>query len=182
METNPDFLNPCGDKPDRDNPHTLSTSLRVFFTLEYLCADSSLSSGDRLKSAIESASDIQSKMYTKIMPMNGPFSTDGALIENNQSENVNERFADAMGYKVFSRYLKRQSNTEERRNLFLANGSWLCNPPGLNEMYPEEAQTIKEYSLEEHSEGKMRRLETLTPEIREALGCTKDFEKKDCPI
>jgi hypothetical protein len=182
LEANPDYLNPCGGKPDPENPPYVASSLGLFYTLEYLCSDTQGTTAQRMDASIKSASKLQSALNQSLIPMNGQLSDDQTLIGNNQSEDVKERFADAMGSKVFSRYLKRTPSQADRKSQFLANWSWLCDQPSLEESFPEEAQVEKSYSQEPHSADQKRRKEILTPEIREALGCTKDFDSKDCPI
>lgn len=135
-----------------------------------------------MRKAIDSSRQLQQQIEEKTFAFGGPFSKRKEMISAGLAEDSEERFADSMGYNVFARILKKTSSIEQRRNLYYAASAKFCLEPSLKENFPEKAQIEKEYSLEPHSMGKKRRTEILIAPIRAALGCTKDFNQKECSL
>lgn len=181
-ETNPYYLNPCGKSGFDESKMDLDRLEPLFFTLEYLCGSTSASPADKIRKSAEAAMQLQSYVSASTIGMGGPFSNHPAMVEVGAAENPAERFADGMGFRVVARYLKQMDSVEDRRHTYLANSAFFCDPPSLAKEHPAETQAQKEFSFEPHSTGKQRRLETLIPAIRDAIGCQKDFEGKDCSL
>ncbi|MCM2278420.1 MAG: hypothetical protein NDJ89_10130 [Oligoflexia bacterium] len=122
------------------------------------------------------------ELAAKLIPRGGDLAPSETMVSGGFSEDSEERFSDALGSRVFARILKQVPELEGRRNLYYSSIAWTCSRPSMENTYPEEAQAEKEFSLEPHSAGKQRRLEGLTAPVREALGCAKDFEAKECAL
>lgn len=181
-EPNPNYLNPCGKDGFSEQKMFLSDVGETLFALEYLCDSSETSPAGKVTKAGNSAIALQALLLEKSIPMGGAFSDSGTLAANGLAEDPSERFADGMGYRVFARYLKKNVAAEDRMKVYLANTAFFCDKPSLEREHPEVTQAQKEFSFEPHSDGKQRRLETLVPEIRAAVGCKKDFPGKDCAL
>lgn len=183
--TNQFYLNPCRDKKPTENEFVLggSNQTDLFFTAAYLCEDSKLSQEEKLRSSIQTASDLSSKIWTHLAFQGGAFSPDPLAIYMGMSENTVERFADSLAAEITTRLMKKeQLSLESRRKKFFYSNSLFCVRPSLNLRYPTEAQIQKSFSQEPHSKGLKRMAELLSPPIREILECQSDFpfQAKDC--
>lgn len=181
-EENASYLNVCSTHDPKDYNFSPTDAVLLAYTMEFVCDKSQEPEAVRMKKSIEAAIAFQRDILEKSIPFNGRFSDDSWMAEQGHSESVGERFADAMGFRVYARLLAKMPNVEDRRRHFLSNVSLFCDPPSLTREFPEEAQAEKYFSFEPHSDGKQRRMESMVPAIREALGCAKDYEAKECTL
>jgi hypothetical protein len=183
-QENPAYFNPCGLPSWQQVPLYYPTSFEVqtFFVAEYACDHTSKTPEDRMENAIQTAQTHYESLLKKTIPLGGKFSYDSDLAAEGYAEDSGERFADSMGYQVFSEILKKTPDLEMRRQLYYSAVAKRCEKPSISKEYPSEAQVEKRHSLEPHSEGKQRRLENLIAPIRAALNCKKDFKLKECTL
>jgi hypothetical protein len=181
-QTNPNFLNPCayylwskGEEPIDDELTTM-----LYFTAEYRCSNQP--SGIRLKSAIETAKLMSERVLQSVIKIEGEFSGRDLLETQGFASPPFERFADVVGSYALAEYFSTIKNPLDRKNKFLAGNSWLCTAPSLGSRYPEESSIETEYIFDSHSEGDQRKKEIISSPIREAIGCEKDFDFKECTL
>lgn len=178
---NIDYLSPCTG-PTND-PQTLNEVdvVGTVYVNEIRCSsieDKSI----KMKAAIEQARIILSEVVKRQMSNEGRFSSFKTLVTEGFAEDSEEHFADYMGQEVFAKLLTQVSTVGARRNLYFANIASKCDTPSLEAMFPKEFQVQKQYYFDPHSEAELRRLELLTPSIRSALECDKDFQLKECSL
>lgn len=181
FQKNPNYLNPCsynlnskGDEPIDDELSAL-----IFFTGEFRCS-SDPDGSKRLKSSIEVAKDMLSRIEEEVLRMEGEFSSEKSLQAEGFSSSPSERFADVVGSEALAYLLNDIPEPKARRSLFLASSSWQCKKPSLAKFFPEESKVQHQYTYGSHSDGEDRKKELIPPSIRLALGCKKDFESNEC--
>ncbi|MNS81901.1 hypothetical protein D3C72_1156280 [compost metagenome] len=182
FQKNPNFLNPCsyymwsqGEEPIDDELTTL-----MYFTAEYRCSEKPLV--EKMKSSIEVAKDMSTRVLEKVISIEGEYSGRSVLETEGYSSPNFERFADVIGSYAMAEYLSELPNKWDRQNKFLASSSWQCIEPSLASHFPEESAIEKEYIFDAHTEGDQRRKELFTTPIREAISCEKDFEFEECRL
>ena len=182
LQKNPNYMNPCGyylwskdNESIEDDLYTL-----LFFTYEYKC--SAESSEEKLKNSIETARSLTATLLTQSLLAQGEFSGSPDLVVEGFSSPPFERFADVVGTYAVSEYLRKMKNMWDRRSVYLASSSWLCQEPSLESVYPKESKIEKLFSMSVHAEGEDRKKEVLSGPIRSVLRCEKDFEFNDCSL
>lgn len=182
FQKNPNFLNPCsyylwsqGEEPIDDELTTL-----MYFTAEYRCSEKP--PVEKMKSAIELAKEMSTRILEKAISIEREFSSRSLLEAEGFSSPNFERFADVIGSYAMAGYLSELPNKWDRQNKFLASSSWQCIEPSLASHFPEESAIEKEYIFDSHTEGDQRKKELFTTPIREAISCEKDFEFKECRL
>ena len=170
------FLNPCGrGRAPSKNP--LESLVTLFFTMEYRCRKD-LPEVQRFKEAISTATAMQAQVLVQTTGMGGSHSKSPWMGEHGYAESSEERFADAMGYRVFARLLAKSPLLEDRRQEYLLNEVTFCSKGDQEDSDLKQAE--HELSFEPHSLHSERRIENLIPEIRAAIQCEKDFPQVDC--
>ncbi len=181
-QANPMYLNPCGYYlwDNQTYPVDEDASMLLFFTAEYRCSKAA-DRDVKFKSAIDTAQELQSELTRAHLKIEGKFSSHERLNLDGFAAPSAEKFADAIGLKVFAHMLKEDdANVHRRRARYLVNNSWLCRRPSLQQLYPTEARIQKSYYVEPHSEHSQRQKDLLSAEMREALDCEPDFESREC--
>jgi hypothetical protein len=183
-QINPMYLNPCGYYlwDNQSYPLDEDVSMLLFFTTEYRCSKET-DRDKKFKNAIDMAQDMQTDLTRSRLKIEGEFSGNERLVIDGYSVPPAEKFADAVGMKVFSHILSEDdTNINRRRARYLVNNAWLCRKPSLQQLYPSEARIQKSYFSEPHSEHSQRQKELLSTEVREAIDCELDFEPRECKI
>jgi hypothetical protein len=177
----PYYLNPCGLTSWNRERFNLKQSMEVLFLSEYLCSESQ-NPEIRLKQSIQMAIDLKAKIYETVIPMGGVFSDHPVMISQGFSSDTDEDFADWLGSKVLTRYLKKQTqlDADSRKNFILAQIAGFCDLPSLTLQHKDEAEVEKSYSFEPHSLNSARIRKILTPPLREFLGCEASKQSRDC--
>ncbi|PIS11599.1 MAG: hypothetical protein COT73_03165 [Bdellovibrio sp. CG10_big_fil_rev_8_21_14_0_10_47_8] len=180
-QKNPMYLNPCAYYLWQTQAHPFEDdmSLLLFFTAEYRCSKEPVAAV-RFKIAIDRAKDLQEQFVQAKVGMEGVYSERERLVTDGYSVSPAERFADAIGQRVFSRILAAEQDMGVRRARYLFNNAWLCRKPSLQKLFPAEARVQKNYYVEPHSEIVQRQKELLPDEIQEVLQCRQDFESHQC--
>jgi hypothetical protein len=180
---NPMYLNPCGYFLWKNQPKPLDEEmgLLLFFTAEYRCSRKANSS-EKFKSAIELARSQQEVLVNAKIKMEGEFSERERLSLDGYSAAPTERFADAIGQRVFSKLLLADSKIATRRAQYFANNAWLCAGPSIRKLFPNETAIQRDYYSESHSGQLQRQKELLIKELRQTLECRADFEEAECSI
>lgn len=178
--TNRDFLNPCESDQIPPGIYNIESSEALIYSLEYMCSTAPTPEA-KIKDAADSTIKLMTKIYSKTIPMGGTLAPDDSWTDENYSEDVGEKFADALGQRAFARLLaNRKENIESKRNWFFANNASYCDRPSTEKDYPKQALAQKSYTEDKHSEYRKRREELLVPEIRAALDCRSDTTVKEC--
>lgn len=183
-QKNPNYMNPCsyylwsqGEEPLDDELTTL-----MFFTAEYKCGDPSGTPTDRMRAAIETAKQMSESVLRQSLRVEGEFSARSLLETEGFASPPYERFADVVGSYALAERLMLSPDLWDRQNRFLAASSWQCLEPSLASQFPEESSIEKEYIFDAHTEGDQRRKELFSAPIRQAIGCQKDFEFRECTL
>ncbi len=181
-QRNPNYMNPCsyymwslGEEPIDDELTTM-----MYFSAEYNC--STQEGPARMKNAIEVAKAMTTQVLQRTLVIEGEYSARSLLETEGFSSPPFERFADVIGSYAMAELLKEYPNSNDRQNHFLASSSWQCLAPSLASHFPEESSIEKEYIFDPHLEGDQRRKELFSGPLREAIGCRKDFEFKECTL
>lgn len=178
---NPGYLNPCGMIAPRIPVSTFSTAYETFFVNELQCSTES-SAAKRLDQAIASAKELVAEQLAAERRFGGKFSKSEWMMYEKYALPVGEQFADILGMYAYAKILKAADSVEKRRHLFFSSQSTHCPPQSLSKLYPEEYEAQKKHSSIKHSKFYQRFEESLTREVREALGCKKDFEREECQL
>ncbi|MBK7844262.1 MAG: hypothetical protein IPJ71_11295 [Bdellovibrionales bacterium] len=181
-QKNPNYFNPCsyylwtqGEEPIDDELTTM-----MYFTAEYRCSEAPLS--ERMKNAIEVAKNMSIEIFKRTLKIEGEYSSRSLMETEGYSSPPYERFADVIGSYAMAELLSKLPLQWDRQNKFLASSSWQCLRPSLASHFPDESAIEKEYIFDAHTEGDQRRKELFSTPLREAIGCDKDFEFKECSL
>jgi hypothetical protein len=182
LQNNPNYMNPCAYYLWSSNKETIDDELNtlLFFTAEYQCSEGP--KNDRLKASIEVAKKMSIDVVKAVVKQEGEFSGRPEVISEGLGSPPFERFADVVGSYAFAEYLKRFREVTERRTKFLASSSWLCAEPSLETHFPELSKIEQQYSMEPHAQKDLRKMEILTPPVREVLSCRADFDFEECQL
>lgn len=178
---NPGHLNPCGLLAPKVPVATFSEALETFFVNEYQCADEG-SPPKRLDVAIASAKELTGELIAAERKFGGRFSRADWMMHEKYALPIGEQFADVLGMHAYAKILRETPSIELRRHLFFGSTGHHCPSQSLSKAYPEEYEAQKKHSSIRHSKFYERFEEALTQDVREALGCKKDFEREDCRI
>jgi hypothetical protein len=183
LQKNPNYMNPCGYYLWSKDQESLEDDLYtlLFFTYEYQCSKLATSE-EKLKSSIETAQSLTASILSQALATEGEFSNSPELVLEGFASPPFERFADVIGTYAVAEYLRKVRSTWDRRSVYLASSSWLCQEPSLESVYPKESKIEKLFSVSSHSEGEERKKEVLSAPIRSALRCEKDFDFKECTL
>jgi hypothetical protein len=182
-QRNPMYMNPCGYYlwETQAQPLDDDVSLLLFFTAEYRCSKIE-NRNEKFRQSIEVAKAMQHESSKATIRMEGEFSARTRLNRDGYASAPTERFADNLGQLVFARLLKEETDVRKRRARYLTNNAWLCRQPGIQALFPGEANIQRSYYVEAHSEIGDRQKELLSEEIREVLDCKADFTPRHCEL
>jgi hypothetical protein len=181
-EKNYFYMNPCGRKKMKEKEVEVDTEGALFFVSAYLCSKQK-NPVKRLDEAEQASKGIVQAIYQRNMQIQGTHSYYANMVKNGHSELVGERFGDALASGVYSRILeKNHKDLADRRQQAWCGFSNFCLKPSLREAYPEEAQWQKKRSFEPHSDGQERMIEFFREDLRNSLGCDKDFKREECRL
>ncbi|NDG85766.1 MAG: hypothetical protein EBX52_12120 [Proteobacteria bacterium] len=178
---NPSYMNPCHYLQSSWQIEEVNGELPILtaFLAEYQCSPEKDSS-ERLAKALSFTNALFKEVEAGMIRSEGEFSARRSLMEEDYSSPPNERFADYMGALVTAEYLKEIQATWDRRAVFLAGNSWQCSGPSLSTAFPDEAEVLRRYVVDSHTDGDERKMDQFPEPIRSVLSCEQDFETKEC--
>lgn len=179
---NPSYLNPCAGEVWDIGKYALDSDFvsLVFFTAAYRCSEEQ--GAARLRAAIIESKEMNERLLASVMKSEGPFSARDELQSEGYSSPSTERFADRIGSYAVAKYLEKFPSVESRRAIYLASSFWLCEKPTLKAENLDQFKALNEFIIDRgaHAESDSRIADWLSPPIREALHCTKDFDMPVC--
>jgi len=132
------------------------------------------------KLAFLTSNNFDQVIAKEVFRSEGEFSSEYAMESEGFSASPVERFADVVGSYALADLLGSYPRQLDRRNVFLASGSWLCSKPSLASLYPDEETIQQEFAFDAHTGTDERKKEFFSTPIRETLGCKKDFQFNEC--
>lgn len=179
---NEGYFNPCnGEEFSKLRLHA-GSALKVFFLAEYQC---NLKTDPivRLKESIQLAEDLQRGIYEKTILMGGRLSSNRTLNSKGAALDTGEQFADWMASRVLARLIQKRSETSaEKITEIGSNLALLCDPPGIENLYRQEAEVEKQFDPEPHPLNSSRLRQIVSPPLEKALGCEVTPHEKECVL
>lgn len=125
-----------------------------------------------LKKSIEQTKSVISKLYEESYFSCGQFCS--TFVRKGMARNIDEKFADWMSFRIFSRFLKSQKTLEEKRSASSFALVNLCDRPSVRQEAGGLLNVEKTYSIESHPENRARRIGLYNREIADLLDCVPE--------